>query len=173
MGNQIIIEKDNLSSEERSIAEVTNNYFLDILKSLSLKDSSKLIVNNVGNIRHSFNNFYFKNHLSQKVIRKKTTDNGEFRFQPISTLELKNIIIVLDFNKSSLNASIPANVLKDTCVTFVPYITEIVNDYFQAGNFSNESKLTEVVYKIKDALNKKKLSSCDALSHCQKLFMNK
>ena len=88
-------------------------------------------------------------------------------------MELKNIIIVLDFNKSNLNASIPVNVLKDACVTFIPYITEIVNDYFQAGDFSNESKLTEVVYKTKDALNKKKLSSCDALSHCQKLFMNK
>ena len=36
-----IIEKDKLLSEERSIAEVMNNYFVDISKSLNLKDSSE------------------------------------------------------------------------------------------------------------------------------------
>ena len=35
----IIIEKDKLLSDERSIAEVMNNYFVNITKSLNLKDS--------------------------------------------------------------------------------------------------------------------------------------
>ena len=46
-------------------------------------------------------------------------DNGGFRSQPISNDELKKMIIGLDFNKSNINGSIPAHVLKDTCDTFI------------------------------------------------------
>ena len=83
-------------------------------------------------------------------------DYGEFYFQPISTEELKKIIIGLDCNKSNLTGRIPANVLKDTCPTFVPYLTEIINYSFQTGNFSDELKLAEATptYKKKDLLNK-------------------
>ena len=35
----MIIEKDKLLSDERSIAEVMNNYSVNITKSLNLKDS--------------------------------------------------------------------------------------------------------------------------------------
>ena len=52
----MIIEKDKLLSEERSIAEVMNNYFIDISKNLNLKDSSESNANNIGNIRHSLRN---------------------------------------------------------------------------------------------------------------------
>ena len=42
----MIIEKDKLLSEESSNAEVINNYFVDIKKSLNLKDSSESNVDN-------------------------------------------------------------------------------------------------------------------------------
>ena len=147
----MIIEKDKLLSEERSIAEVMNNYFADISKSLNLKDSSSNGENTGSDIRHSLKNVLFEDHVTAKMIRQKNRDNGQFRFQPISTEELKKIIIGLDCNKSNFNRSIPANVLKDTCNTFIPYLTEIKNDSFQTGNFPNELKLAEVmpVYKKK------------------------
>ena len=132
----MIIEKDKLLSEERSIAEVINNNFVDISKILNLKNSSESNVDNTGsNIRHSLKNVLFEDHISVKIIQEKSTYNGEFRFQPISTDKLKKIIIRLDCNKSNLNGSIPANVLKDTCDTFITYLTEIINDSFQTGNF--------------------------------------
>ena len=122
-----IIEKDKLLSEERSIAEVMNNYFVDISKSLNLKDSSESNVDNIGsNIRHSLKNVLFEDHVSVKIIREKNKDNGEFRFQPISTEKLKKIIIGLDCNKSNLNGSIPGTVLKDTCDTLISYLPEII-----------------------------------------------
>ena len=132
----MIIEKDKLLSEERSIAEVVNNYFADISKSLNLKDSSESNGENTGsNIRHSLKNVLFEDHVTAKIIGQKNRDNGQFRFQPISTEELKKTIIGLDCNKSNFNGSIPANVLKDTSNTFIPYLTEIKNDSFQTGNF--------------------------------------
>ena len=74
--------------------------------------------------------------------------------------------------KVNLNGSIPANVLKYTCHTFIPYLTEIINDSFQTGNFPNEIKLAEVtpVYKKKDPLNRENYCTVSFLSHVSKIF---
>ena len=68
----MIIEKDKLLSEERSIAEVMNNCFVDISKSLNLKDSSKWNVDNTGNnIKHALKNVLVEDHVNVKMIRNK------------------------------------------------------------------------------------------------------
>ena len=54
-----------------------NHYFVDISKNLNMKDNTD------SNIRHLLKNVLFENHVSFKMIRKKNTDNGEFRFHPI------------------------------------------------------------------------------------------
>ena len=49
----MVIEKDKLLSEKSSIAEVKDDYFVDISKSLNLKDSSESNADNtVSNIMH-------------------------------------------------------------------------------------------------------------------------
>ena len=169
----MITEKDKLLSEERFIAEVMNNYFVDISKSLNLKAFSESNVDNTGgNIRHSLKNVSLQDHISVKIIREKNRDNGEFCFLPISTEELKKIILGLDCNKRNLNGSIPASVLKDTCDTFIPYLTEIVNDSFQTGNFPNELKLAKVtpIYNKKDPLNNENYHPVSVLSQVPKIF---
>ena len=169
----MITEKDKLLSEERFIAEVMNNYFVDISKSLNLKASSESNVDNTGGyIGHSLKNVSLQDHISVKIIREKNRDNGEFGFQPISTEELKKIILGLDCNKRNLNGSIPASVLKDTCDTFIPYLTEIVNDSFQTGNFPNELKLAKVtpIYQKKDPLNNENYHPVSVLSQVPKIF---
>ena len=107
-----------------------NNYFVYILRSLNWKDYSESNVDNTGSdIRHSLKNVLFEDHVSIK-IREKNMDNGEIRFQPISTEELRKIIIGLDCNKSNLNGSIPVNILKDKRNSFIPQLTEIINNSF-------------------------------------------
>ena len=115
--------------EEKPVAEIMNNYFVNMTKTLNLKDFLESNVDNIGsNIMHSFKNVSIENHESVvKIIKEKNTDNGQFHFQPVSTEEVKKIIIDL------------ANVLKDTCGTFILYLTEIINDSFQTGNLPNNS----------------------------------
>ena len=68
----MILEEDKLLSEEGSIAEVMNNYFVDISKSLNLKDFSESNMYNSGNNRgHSLNSVLFEDHVSVKIIREK------------------------------------------------------------------------------------------------------
>ena len=63
----MIIEKDKLLSEEGSIAEVMNNYFVDMSKSVNLKDSSESNVDNTGsNCGHLLNNVLFEEHVVLK-----------------------------------------------------------------------------------------------------------
>ena len=107
-----------------------NNCFVYILRSLNWKDYSESNVDNTGSdIRHSLKNVLFEDHVSIK-IREKNMDNGEIRFQPISAEELRKIIIGLDCNKSNLNGSIPVNILKDKRNSFIPQLTEIINNSF-------------------------------------------
>ena len=137
-----------------------------------MKHSSKSNIDNIGNnIRHSLKNVLFKDHVSVKIKREKNKDNREFRFQLISTKRLKKIIIGLDCNKSNLNGSIPANVLKDRCNTFISYLTEIINNSFQTGNSPNELKLAEVmpVYK-KNVPIERKTIVCERFATCFKNF---
>ena len=78
----------------------------------------------------------------------------------------------MDYNKSNFNGSIPANVLKHTCDTFIPYLTEIINNSVQTGNFPNELKLAEVtpVYKKKNHFNKENYRPVSVSSHVSKNF---
>ena len=138
-----------------------------------MKDSSESNVDNtVSNCGHSLKNVLFEDHVSVKIIREKNTNNGEFCFQPISTDELKKIIIGLDCNKSNLNGSIPANVLKDTCDTFIPYLTEIINASFQTCNFLQSIKTSRgnAVYKKKDPHNRENYRPVSVLSHVSKII---
>ena len=103
-------EKDKLLSEERSIAETMNNDVVDISKILNFKDSSESNVDNASsNIRYSLKNVLFEDHVSVKIKREKNMDNGELLSRPISTEELKEMIIGLDCNKIKLNSSIQVN----------------------------------------------------------------
>ena len=53
---------------------------------------------------------------------------------------MKNEVIGLDYKKSNVNGSIPANVLKSICNTFISYLTKIINDSFETGHFPDEFK---------------------------------
>ena len=133
-----------------------------------MKDSSESNVDNTGsNIRHSLQNILFKDHLSVKIIREKNTENRKLHLQPISTVQLKKIIIGLDCKKRNLSELILATVLKDTCDTFIPYLTEIINDSFQTNSFPNELKLADItsVYQRKDPVNKENSYPVSVLSH--------
>ena len=133
-----------------------------------MKDSSESNVDNTGsNIRHSLQNILFKDHLSVKIIREKNKENRKLHLQPISTVQLKKIIIGFDCKKSNFSESILATLLKDTCDTFIPYLTEIINDSFQTNSFPNELKLADItsVYQRKDPVNKESSYPVSVLSH--------
>ena len=117
------------------------------MKNKFIKSSGSNVDSTGSNVRHSFNNVLFENHVRVELIRESNTDDGEFRFQPISTEELKKVIIGLDCNKSNLNGSIggnaiiqeidplnkenyrPASVLSHVSKIFEKIVYEQINSY--------------------------------------------
>ena len=67
----IIIEKDKLLWQGRSIPEVVNNYSIDISKSKFEDSSESNVANTGGNIWHSLKNVLFEDNVSIKNIREK------------------------------------------------------------------------------------------------------
>ena len=72
--------------QRKGLSQSYDNCFVDMLKSLNLKDpSDSNIESTANNTRHSFKNVSFKSHVSIKIMKEKKTDNVYLYFQPIST----------------------------------------------------------------------------------------
>ena len=102
------MEENNIISDEEEIANIMNNYFINVTKTLNLK--KQLGVGCSGKNE-------FENHISIKMIHEKYPEilPESFKFQLVSNNEVKKEIENLDAKKSSTYGSIPATILKQ-CV---------------------------------------------------------
>ena len=129
-----------------------NKHFINITKNLNLK---KCPVNSISlSVPEIIDTL--KNHQSIKVIKVRSTTGDIFNFRKVSTDEVKKIILSLNSNKSSLSGSIPADILKLYCDTYLSYLTEVINQSIENSVFPDELKLAEVtpVYKKNDSCKK-------------------
>ena len=89
------MEKNNIISDEEEIANIMNNYFINVTKTLNLKKQ-------LGLGRSGVNEF--ENHISIKVIHDKYPEilPESFKFQLVSNNKVKKEIENLDTIKSSI-----------------------------------------------------------------------
>ena len=94
-----LVEENNIISDEEEIANIMNNYFINITKTLNLKKQ-------LGVSRRGINEF--ENHVSIKMIHEKYPEilSESFKFQLVSNNEVKKEIENLDTKKSSTYGSI-------------------------------------------------------------------
>ena len=98
------------------IANIMNNYLINITKTLNLKKQ-------LGVGRSRVNKF--ENHISIKMIHEKYPEilPESFKFQFLSNNEVKKEIENLDTKKSSTYGSIPATILKQCVNAYLPHFT--------------------------------------------------
>ena len=114
-------EKGELLENNQKIAETLNNYFVNITKTLKLKQ------NNMPNSDISTVLSHFNEHISIDAIRKNVDKSSEnFSFQTVSLEDVEKVIKSLDIKKSSLSNSIPTCILKAHSNTYLPYLTSII-----------------------------------------------
>ena len=96
-----LVEENNIISDEEEIANIMNNYFINVTKTLNLK--KQLGLGRRGVIE-------FENHISIKIIHEKYPEilPESFKFQFLSNNEVKKEIENLDTKKSTTYGSIPA-----------------------------------------------------------------
>ena len=95
-----------------------------------------------------------------------------FNIKTVSCDEVRNIIKTLNSKKGALSESIPANVLKDYCEVYLPFLTKIINDCITNSIIPTEMKLAETipVFKKIDPLDKKNYRPISLLSHLSKII---
>ena len=96
---------NNIISDEEQIANIMNNYFINVTKTLNLKKQLGVGCSGINE---------FENHISIKMIHEKYLEilPESFKFQLVSNNEVKKEIENFDTKKSSTYGSIPATILK-------------------------------------------------------------
>ena len=135
----MIIEKNNLISEEFVLANTINQYFNSITKQLNLKKSPQL-----KHLEDIIN--YYHNHISiEKIMSSNKTQSELFTFNLVSSDEMKREMLNLNNKKASREGDIPVNILKDAIDTYLPILTKVINSSIEQNEFPNELKLADVI----------------------------
>ena len=118
--SKITLAEENNIIRKEEIANIMNNYFINVTKTLDFKKQ-------LGLGRSGVNEF--ENHISIKMIHEKYPEilPESFKFQFLSNNEVKKEIENLDTKKSSTYDSIPATILKQCVNAYLPHLTNSIN----------------------------------------------
>ena len=115
-----LVEENNIISDEEETANIMNDYFINVTKTLNLKKQLGVGCSGINE---------FENHISIKIIHDKYPEilPESFKFQLVSNNEVKKEIENLDTKKSSTYGSIPATILKQCVNGYLPHLTNSIN----------------------------------------------
>ena len=158
-----LVEKNSIVVDGNKIANIMNNYFINITKTLTQHlINAKLIQKSLRTI------------LASKKIRETSPENipGSFHFEQVSSNIVRKEIRNLNIKKSSTYGSIPASILKQCVDTYLPYLTVTINYSLRENIFPEELKRSEVIplYKKLDPLKKENYRPVSLLPHVSKVF---
>ena len=165
----MLSENDQIISDETTIADTMNKYFVNITKKLKLKQSETEI--NELSLSEILDKY--KDH--QSIVKIRPQMNGKknlFSFKPVTSEEVLKTIYTLKNNKGSLSYTIPVKILKTFSGSFLPYLTGVINHSITTSSFPDELKLAEVIsaFKKDDPLDKENYRPISLLSHTSKIY---
>ena len=121
--NKILLkEKEELVSNEKQLASIMNNFFINITKSLKLKEDQ-------GSPPVTSNDILEKLifHLSIDKIRKTYGSDKKFSFQQVTEEHVRQVILSIDGSKATSVGDIPADILKVTLDIHLSLTTKNIN----------------------------------------------
>ena len=165
-----IVEKDFIIADEKKIATLMNNYFINITKKLDLKPST---VSNTSDI--DILTKHFDDHISVFKIKEAYSEilrEDNFSFKMASMEEVKKVVLKLNSKNSSTYAAIAASILKQTIEVHLKYLTNTINHSLKESIFPDELKQSEVIpiYKKLDPLQKENYRPVSLLPHISKVL---
>ena len=163
----LLKEKGELVSDEKQLASIMNKFFINITKSLKLKEdlgSPPVTLNDI------LEKFIF--HPSIDKITKTYESDKKFSFQQVTEEHIRQVILSIDGSKAAPVVDIPADMLKVTLDIHLSLITKIINLSFESGCFPDDLKLAEVspIFKKNDDLDKENYRPVSVLFNVSKVF---
>ena len=165
--NNIILKgKDELITDSSTLANLFNNYFINIKNTLKLKKSPSKFQSLSKLLTH------YKDHLSIQKIKETFKIKEKFEFNEVSSEEVKKVIKSLDKKKAAISTCIPVKILIDSIDTYLPILTDIINNSIRNGTFPDELKLAEVtpIFKKADTFDITNYRLVSLLSHVSKVY---
>ena len=162
-----------MESTESKVAEIFNEYFVNIADSLDIiniheqepldghmGDNSLAIVERYGT------------HPSIIKIKSSVNNTINFSFKKITTKEMLLQLQNLDPKKGSPQEAIPPKMLKSNADMFCFHLTDIFNGFIEASSFTNRMKNADVIptFKKDDNMNKVNYRPVSLLPPIAKIF---
>ena len=121
------MQKISIIVDEKGIANIMRNYFINITKNLNLKilNKSQIDIDK------------FENQISIKIIHETFPEiiPGSVHFEQVFSDIVRKEIRNLNVKKSSTYGSIPASILKQCVDAYLPYLTVTINYSFKGKYF--------------------------------------
>ena len=151
----ILVEKDAIISDNLSVAEVMNHFFINITDTLDIKEwpTSAEIEAIQNPITRAI--LKYENHPSINMIKQHSIINDKFNFHHITPDEILYEVKKLNSSKGT-SGDIPIRIIKNYLSTYIIPLTDCFNNSINDYTFPDLLKLADVtpVFK-KDDKNEK------------------
>ena len=163
-------EEDVVVADEKALAKLINNYFVNVTADLDLKRDSEKFFDTPASVYNINKKFQDR----QSILKNKKTCNVTdlFYFHEISEDEIRKEISKLDGSKATPVGNILAEMLKSTTDIHVSLLTKVISSSIRTGCFPDEFKAAEVtpIFKKNDDLDKENSRPVSVLPRVSKII---
>ena len=161
-----LIKGEEIISDEKKVAEIMNDYFIDAVQNLDIKkfyskedDENDSNLSPEERIDRILKRYEF--HPSILMIKSKVNISQKFKFEDIDKDEMYNKIKSLDPKKGS-SGDIPTDILIGSNDIVCDYLSDIYNQDKTKQQFPSILKTANVAphFKDDDRTSEKKLQAC-------------
>ena len=172
----ILVENNEIIKEDKEIAEIFNNYFVNIVKDLNIPEinHSKLSENssNIDTEPIDIIIQNFSDHLSILKIKENINQIEIFSFKLINEMDIETEIKALNSKKAPGVDGIPVNILKETIDILKYPLAQLFNVSIENQIFPNDLKYANVtpIFKKYENVNKENYRPISILPSISKIF---
>ena len=168
-----LLENGIVESDEGKVAEILNNYFVNITETLGIADEHRQEPLNdhmddpcLRTVKR------FQEHPSIHKIKSSVKSTINFSFRKITVEEMLEQLQNLDPKKGSPQEAIPAKILKSNADLFRFPLTELFNKLVEESSFPDDLKNADVssLFKKDDNMSKKNYRPISLLPSIAKKF---
>ena len=163
-GKIVLVENQEIISDDTIIANTFNNYFTNITSVLDIKDwnnpestTSEINLNEkadyIERIKEKFK--YHPSIIKINNSRNEQSDKQTFEFSYVTPQQVSDQITMLRTNKSA-RGDIPIKLIKLASKVSVTHLTDCINSAISNSNFPEELKVGDITpaFKSDDQTNK-------------------
>ena len=170
----VVVENDDIISEDKNMAEKFGNYFKSSGESLLFPDDD-WVLTETGNIADPVQIAVnkFEHHPSINEIKRNVNSKPQFSFKKANLTEIETLIKSLDEKKSFPDGGIPIKWLKECSTIVAPILLDIWNNQILTQcKFPNKLKEADIspLHKSLDKISLKNYRPVSILHVVSKIF---